>query len=189
MTTEHQDGTNLEGEKPTAEAQERYYQLSSLEAAFQHLQKESEEMLDMARKTGANISTLRVVDERLRLAWRWAQNDVNRFLAGHSGAVFKVFRPEDIEAAFDNDIEQWDLLSLDNEEQKAARKQGLRLAPHLQKFREQRLLSLRKLSRLSGVDRRTIHNIEIGHAARPETLRKLAVALNLSVNKLIESED
>jgi transcriptional regulator with XRE-family HTH domain len=54
----------------------------------------------------------------------------------------------------------------------------------LAEFRERRALTLRELSRMSGVAADTINQIELGHRkARPSTLRKLAKALEVDVEE------
>lgn len=52
----------------------------------------------------------------------------------------------------------------------------------LAEFREERGLTLRELSKMSGVSPDTINQIELGHRkARPSTLRKLAKSLDVKV--------
>src|SRR5215208_2437794 len=54
----------------------------------------------------------------------------------------------------------------------------------LAELRERRALTLRELSKLSGVAADTINQIELGHRkARPSTLRKLARALDIDVQE------
>lgn len=55
----------------------------------------------------------------------------------------------------------------------------MRPAPYLQKVREQRYLSQRKLAELAGVSRHTVASIEAKQEARPGTLEKLAAALDV----------
>ena len=56
---------------------------------------------------------------------------------------------------------------------------------NLKKLRGQRVLSLTDLAEKSGVNRITIHRIENGkQKAMPRTLRKLAEALQVSVEEL-----
>lgn len=62
----------------------------------------------------------------------------------------------------------------------------LRRTPYLKKIREANLLSLRKLAALSGVDRRTIGDLEAERReARPETIEKLAAALGVPTEDLV----
>jgi transcriptional regulator with XRE-family HTH domain len=56
------------------------------------------------------------------------------------------------------------------------------VAERLAELRERRALTLRELSKMSGVAADTINQIELGHRkARPSTLRKLARALEIDV--------
>jgi transcriptional regulator with XRE-family HTH domain len=56
------------------------------------------------------------------------------------------------------------------------------VAERLAELRERRALTLRELSKMSGVAADTINQIELGHRkARPSTLRKLARALEIEV--------
>jgi transcriptional regulator with XRE-family HTH domain len=58
------------------------------------------------------------------------------------------------------------------------------VASRLAEMREQRALTLRELSEMSGVAADTINQIELGHRkARPSTLRKLASALEIDVRE------
>jgi transcriptional regulator with XRE-family HTH domain len=60
----------------------------------------------------------------------------------------------------------------------------------LAELREQRALTLRELSAMSGVAADTINQIELGHRkARPSTLRKLAKALDVEVTDLFREPD
>ena len=60
---------------------------------------------------------------------------------------------------------------------------------NLKKLREQRVLSLTDLAQKSGVNRITIHRIENGkQKAMPRTLRKLAEALQVSVEELRDTQ-
>ncbi len=55
----------------------------------------------------------------------------------------------------------------------------------LAELREQRALTLRELSAMSGVATDTINQIELGHRMpRPSTLRKLAKALGVEPQEL-----
>lgn len=55
----------------------------------------------------------------------------------------------------------------------------------LAKLREEKALTLTQLAEMSGVDRNTINQIELGHQKpRPSTTRKLARALDISVEEL-----
>jgi len=59
----------------------------------------------------------------------------------------------------------------------------------LRALREQRVLSLTDLAQLAGVNRVTIHRIETGkQKAMPRTLRKLAEALQVSVEELRDTQ-
>jgi transcriptional regulator with XRE-family HTH domain len=59
----------------------------------------------------------------------------------------------------------------------------------LAELREQRALTLRELSKTSGVSPDTINQIELGHRkARPSTLRKLAKALDVDISDFFEPE-
>ena len=56
---------------------------------------------------------------------------------------------------------------------------------NLRRLREQRVLSLTDLAQIAGVNRVTINRIENGkQKAMPRTLRKLAEALQVSVEEL-----
>lgn len=60
----------------------------------------------------------------------------------------------------------------------------------LAELREQRALTLRELSKTSGVSPDTINQIELGHRkARPSTLRKLAKALDVDISDFFEPEE
>jgi transcriptional regulator with XRE-family HTH domain len=60
----------------------------------------------------------------------------------------------------------------------------------LAELREQRALTLRELSKTSGVSPDTINQIELGHRkARPSTLRKLARALEVDIKDFFEDEE
>lgn len=61
------------------------------------------------------------------------------------------------------------------------------LAKIVKKLREKASLSQEKLARLADVSNNTIINIEAGKQDNPtiETLKKVAKALNISVNELI----
>ncbi len=60
----------------------------------------------------------------------------------------------------------------------------------LAELREQRALTLRELSAMSGVAADTINQIELGHRKpRPSTLRKLAKALNVEPRELITPQE
>jgi len=60
----------------------------------------------------------------------------------------------------------------------------------LAELREQRALTLRELSKTSGVSPDTINQIELGHRkARPSTLRKLARALDVDISDFFEPEE
>jgi transcriptional regulator with XRE-family HTH domain len=58
----------------------------------------------------------------------------------------------------------------------------------VRKLREERGLSQEKLARLADVSNNTIVNIEAGKQANPtiDTLRKIAKALNVSLDDLID---
>lgn len=64
-------------------------------------------------------------------------------------------------------------------------------AIRLKKVREERVLSLRDLERLSGVSYNTIWFIEAGRRTRthPRTIRKLAAALAVEPKELIRKDD
>lgn len=63
------------------------------------------------------------------------------------------------------------------------------MSGNLKKLREQRVLSLTDLAQKSGVNRITIHRIENGkQKAMPRTLRKLAEALQVSVEELSDTQ-
>ena len=56
---------------------------------------------------------------------------------------------------------------------------------NLKRLREQRALSLTDLAQISGVNRITIHRVENGkQKPMPRTVRKLAEALQVEVEKL-----
>lgn len=60
---------------------------------------------------------------------------------------------------------------------------------NLKKLREQRVLSLTDLAQIAGVNRVTINRIENGkQKAMPRTLRKLAEALQVSVEELRDTQ-
>lgn len=60
---------------------------------------------------------------------------------------------------------------------------------NLKKLREQRVLSLTDLARISGVNRITINRIENGkQKGMPRTLRKLAEALQVGVEELRDAQ-
>jgi transcriptional regulator with XRE-family HTH domain len=60
----------------------------------------------------------------------------------------------------------------------------------LAELREKRGLTLRELSRMSGVSPDTINQIELGHRRpRPSTLRKLARALDIDIEDFFEDEE
>ena len=60
---------------------------------------------------------------------------------------------------------------------------------NLKKLREQRVLSLTDLAQMAGVNRVTINRIENGkQKAMPRTLRKLAEALQVSVEELRDAQ-
>ncbi len=60
---------------------------------------------------------------------------------------------------------------------------------NLRRLREQRVLSLTDLAQLAGVNRVTINRIENGkQKAMPRTLRKLAEALQVSVEELRDTQ-
>ncbi|CAN5527669.1 hypothetical protein BH24ACT22_BH24ACT22_22390 [soil metagenome] len=60
----------------------------------------------------------------------------------------------------------------------------------LAELREKRGLTLRELSRMSGVSPDTINQIELGHRRpRPSTLRKLARALEIDIEDFFEDEE
>ena len=62
--------------------------------------------------------------------------------------------------------------------------------PRLAEWRRRRALALRDLATKSGVGVSTINRIELGHqAARPSTVRKLAVALGVDPAELMERVD
>lgn len=59
------------------------------------------------------------------------------------------------------------------------------MSSKLRALREQRALSLTDLARLSGVNRITIHRIEVGkQKPLPRTIRKLAEAFQVRVEEL-----
>ena len=62
------------------------------------------------------------------------------------------------------------------------------LSTIVRKLREEKGLSQEKLARLADVSNNTIVNIEAGKQRNPtiETLRKIAKALKISVNNLID---
>jgi len=63
------------------------------------------------------------------------------------------------------------------------------MSKKLKILREQRALSLTDLSQISGVNRITIHRIETGkQKPMPRTVRKLAEALQVSVEELISRQ-
>ena len=63
------------------------------------------------------------------------------------------------------------------------------MSSKLRTLREQRVLSLTDLAQLAGVNRVTIHRIESGkQKAMPRTLRKLAEALQVSVEELRDAQ-
>jgi len=63
------------------------------------------------------------------------------------------------------------------------------MSSKLRILREQRVLSLTDLAHLAGVNRITIHRIENGkQKAMPRTLRKLAEALQVSVEELRDAQ-
>lgn len=60
----------------------------------------------------------------------------------------------------------------------------------LAELREQRALTLRELSALSGIATDTINQIELGHRKpRPSTLRKVAKALGVEPQELRGTEE
>jgi transcriptional regulator with XRE-family HTH domain len=64
------------------------------------------------------------------------------------------------------------------------------LMDRLAELRERRGLTLRELSKMSGVSPDTINQIELGHRkARPSTLRKLARALEVDIKDFFEDEE
>jgi len=63
------------------------------------------------------------------------------------------------------------------------------MSGNLKRLREQQALSLTDLAQKSGVNRITIHRIENGkQKAMPRTLRKLAEALQVSVEELRDTQ-
>lgn len=62
------------------------------------------------------------------------------------------------------------------------------IAKNIKKYRDKLGISQDKLSKLAGVTLHTIAKIETGSTADPriETLRKIAVALDVSVDDLIQ---
>jgi len=63
------------------------------------------------------------------------------------------------------------------------------MSGNLKRLREQQALSLTDLAQKSGVNRITIHRIETGkQKAMPRTLRKLAEALQVSVEELRDAQ-
>lgn len=60
--------------------------------------------------------------------------------------------------------------------------------PRLRAVRERRALSQRELAALSGVDQTTISHIEGGKGAWPRTARKLAQALGVDPDELMEDK-
>lgn len=62
------------------------------------------------------------------------------------------------------------------------------IAKNIKKFRNKLQISQDKLSKLAGVTLYTLTKIEIGATSDPriETLKKIAKALNVSVNDLIK---
>jgi transcriptional regulator with XRE-family HTH domain len=61
----------------------------------------------------------------------------------------------------------------------------------IRQLREDRMLSIRDLSELSGVSTPTIYQVELGERPRvqPRTLRKLADALNVLPRELLLKEE
>lgn len=57
----------------------------------------------------------------------------------------------------------------------------------LRQYREHRVFSMRELAQKSGVSWNTIHRVETGESeARPGTIRKLAVALEVEPHELLK---
>jgi transcriptional regulator with XRE-family HTH domain len=62
-------------------------------------------------------------------------------------------------------------------------------AQQLRELREQRALSIRELSALSGVNYNSIWRIEAGRTgAQPRTIRKLAKALGVEPRELVKGD-
>jgi transcriptional regulator with XRE-family HTH domain len=60
----------------------------------------------------------------------------------------------------------------------------------LRELRDRRALSLRELSKLSGVNYNAIWRIEVGRTgAQPRTVRRLAGALNVEPHELLKEGD
>lgn len=59
--------------------------------------------------------------------------------------------------------------------------------PRLKEYRQRALLTQAELAAKSGVAEVTIARIETGHGARFSTIRKLAAALNVEAEQLMES--
>ena len=59
----------------------------------------------------------------------------------------------------------------------------------LRQLRKKRVLTLQELADLAGITYNSVWRLEHGkHGARPATLRKLAEALNVPVEELVEEE-
>lgn len=52
--------------------------------------------------------------------------------------------------------------------------------PYLAEWRMHRYLSMRELAKLAGITSRTVRNIEVGGVARWDTIKLLAVALEVA---------
>jgi transcriptional regulator with XRE-family HTH domain len=60
-------------------------------------------------------------------------------------------------------------------------------ADKLKALREHNVLSQRELARLAGITHTTLWRLENGHReARPETIRKLAIVLEVEPHELLE---
>ena len=60
---------------------------------------------------------------------------------------------------------------------------------HLREAMDRAVLSIAMLSEISGVSRGTISRILSGEPTRPDTLHRLAKALNIPVTKLVTLEE
>lgn len=59
---------------------------------------------------------------------------------------------------------------------------------NLRPWRERRALTQEELAKKAGINTRTVSRIELGYHARPPTVRKLATALGVDPEQLVETE-